>query len=236
MDFSVVFNENSLRLFGSGIVETLFLLVITLVLGFVAAIPLAVARVSRHKWLSWPVGAYTYVIRGTPMLLQLYIFYYGLAQFEFVRESFAWTWLSSATFCAIAAFFLNTCAYTVELFAGAFRNTNHGENEAAKAMGMSYSLMLRRIVIPSSLRRSLPSYSNEAIMMLHATSLASTVTLMDITAVATAIYGEYYLPFEPFIVAALIYMTLTFIMVRAFKLAERRWLAHLAPRKPSQAH
>lgn len=128
------------------------------------------------------------------------------------------------------AFAINTCAYTTEIVAGAISATHHGEVEAAKAMGMSPITLYRRILLPSALRRSLPAYSNEVIMMLHGTSLASIVTLMDITGAAREVNSRFYLPFEAFITAAGFYLTLTFMLVSLFRLAERRWLGHLVPR------
>jgi arginine/ornithine transport system permease protein len=165
------------------------------------------------------------------MLVQLFLIYYGLAQFEAVRDSVLWPYFSSATFCACLAFAINTSAYSAEILAGSLKATPHGEIEAAKAMGMSRFKLYRRILLPSALRRALPQYSNEVIMMLHTTSLASIVTLIDITGAARTVSSRYYLPFEAFITAGLFYLGLTFILVRLFKLAERRWLAYLAPRK-----
>lgn len=193
--------------------------------------PLALMRVSKQPLVNFPAWLYTYVIRGTPMLVQLFLIYYGLAQFDAVRESALWPWLSNASFCACLAFAINTSAYTAEILAGSLKATPHGEIEAAKAMGMSRLKMYRRILLPSALRRALPQYSNEVIMMLQTTSLASIVTLVDITGAARTVYSQYYLPFEAFITAGLFYLCLTFILVRLFKLAERRWLAYLAPRK-----
>jgi arginine/ornithine transport system permease protein len=220
----------SLPLFASAMVVTLKLLAASLAAGLVAAIPLAVLRASRNRWLSSPVRLYTFVIRGTPMLVQLFLIYYGLAQFAFVRESFAWPWLSSAWFCAFLAFAINTCAYTTEIIAGAMMATNAGEVEAARSMGMSRMAMIKRILLPSALRRSLPAYSNEVIMMLHGTSLASIVTLMDLTGAARQVNSTYYLPFEAFLTAGIFYLGLTFALVGLFHLAEKRWLRHLQPR------
>ena len=216
--------------FLEGLQATAILLAAALVLGLAAAIPLALARRSPRPWLSKPVWLFTYVIRGTPLLVQLFLLYYGLAQFEAVRESAAWPWLSSAWFCAVAAFALNTCAYTVEILAGALEATPAGEVEAARALGMSPATGMRRILLPSALRRALPAYSNEAIMMLHGTSLASVVTLLDLTGAAREMNSRTYLPFEAFLTAAGFYLALTFALVALFHRAERRWLAHLAPR------
>ena len=221
---------SSLPLYFSGTLVTLKLLLVALGAGLAAAIPLAVMRASPNPWISRPVWLFTYVFRGTPLLVQLFLIYYGLAQFAWLRESMLWPMFSSAWFCAMLAFAINTCAYTTEIIAGAILATNHGEVEAARAMGMSPSTLYRRILLPSALRRSLPAYSNEVIMMLHGTSLASIVTLLDITGAAREINARFYLPFEAFVTAAVFYLALTFVLVSLFHLAEKRWLAHLAPR------
>ena len=210
-----------------GLVTTVELLALSLGFGLAGAIPLAVARASSVRWLSAPVWAFTFVIRGTPMLVQLFLVYYGLAQFEAVRASVLWPWLSSAWFCAVLAFAVNTCAYTTEIIAGALRALPAGELEAARSLGMSRSQVVRRILLPSALRRSLPAYGNEAIMMLHGTSLASIVTLLDLTGAARELNSRFYLPFEAFITAALFYLALTSVLVALFRRAEHRWLAHL---------
>ncbi|MBT8768751.1 ABC transporter permease [Metapseudomonas boanensis] len=228
-DFNVIWA--SLPLYFGGVWVTLSILLISLAFGLALAIPLGLMRVSRQPLVNFPAWFYTYVIRGTPMLVQLFLIYYGLAQFESVRESALWPYLSNATFCACLAFAINTSAYTAEIVAGSLRATPHGEIEAAKATGMSRFTLYRRILLPSALRRSLPQYSNEAIMMLHTTSLASIVTLIDITGAARTVNARFYMPFEAFITAGVFYLALTFILVRLFKLAERRWLAYLAPRK-----
>ncbi|MNF45674.1 Octopine transport system permease protein OccM [compost metagenome] len=228
-DFNLVWT--SLPLYCGGVLVTLSILLASLAIGLVLAIPLGLLRVSRSPLLNLPAWLFTYVIRGTPMLVQLFLIYYGLAQFEAVRGSALWPYLSNATFCACLAFAINTSAYTAELLAGSLKATAHGEIEAARAAGMSRFTLYRRILLPSALRRSLPQYSNEVIMMLHTTSLASIVTLIDITGAARTVNARFYMPFEAFITAGVFYLALTFILVRLFKLAEGRWLAYLAPRK-----
>ncbi|RMT30827.1 Arginine/ornithine ABC transporter, permease protein [Pseudomonas syringae pv. spinaceae] len=193
-DYNVIWD--SLPLYFGGLLTTLKLLAISLAFGLLAALPLGLMRVSKNPWVNMPAWLYTYVIRGTPMLVQLFLIYYGLAQFAAVRESFLWPWLSSATFCACLAFAINTSAYTAEIIAGSLKATPAGEIEAARAMGMSKAKMYRRILLPSALRRALPQYSNEVIMMLQTTSLASIVTLIDITGAARTVNAQFYLPFE----------------------------------------
>lgn len=213
-----------------GAQATAELLAISLLIGLALAIPLAVLRTLPIPWLSRPIWVYTYVFRGTPMLVQLFLIYYGLGQFEWMQQSVLWPLFSSAWFCACLTFVLNTCAYTTEIIAGSIRALPYGEIEAAKALGMTRWVMLRRIVLPSALRRSLPAYSNEVIFMLHGTSLASVVTIMDLTGAAREINSTYYIPFEAFITAALFYFSFTLVLVGLFHKAEARWLKPLMPR------
>lgn len=219
-----------LPLFLQGLVTTLWLTVAALAIGLALSIPLAIARASSNPFLNWPVFAYTYVFRGTPLFIQLLIIYYGSGQFAFIRESMLWPLLQQAWFCALFAFVLNTAAYTTEILRGAIVATPHGEIEAAKACGMSPALMYRRIILPSAFRRALPAYGNECVFMLHGSAVASTVTLIDLTGAAAVVNSRFYSPYEGFGTAAAFYMALTFGIVGLFTLAERRWHRHLRPR------
>jgi arginine/ornithine transport system permease protein len=235
MNWSVIAQPETLQLYAEGLMTTLWLLLSSLAIGAVLSLVLALALVSKIALLRWVVGAYTYVIRGTPLLIQLYLIYYGLAQLEWIQarwdDVWPWTYFKDAFFCALLAFSLNTAGYTAEMLAGAMRETPAGEIEAAKAMGMGRWQVLRRIVMPSAMRRCLPGYSNEVVMMLHSTSLASTVpAMLDVTAAASRIYSDYYLPFEAYLFAAGIYLCITFAVIGLFRSAEGRFLAHLAPR------
>ena len=235
MKWDVIFQPSTLTMYGEGLITTMWLLLSSLGVGTVLAVIFALALTSSVAPLRWVVGAYTYVIRGTPLLIQLYLIYYGLAQLDWIQarwnDVWPWTHFKEPFFCALLAFSLNTAGYTAEMLAGAIRETGAGEVEAAQAMGMSPATAMRRIVLPSAIRRALPAYSNEVVMMLHATSLARTVpAMLDVTAAASRIYSDFYLPFEAYIFAAAIYLTITFSLVGLFKLAERRFLAHLAPR------
>lgn len=234
MDVAVI--SGSLGQYAAGTWLTLHLVFLSCLAGLLVAVPLAVLRVSRNPLVVAPVWAYTYFFRGTPMLVQLLLIYYGVAQFEWVQRQWEagqpfWLLLREPYFCALLAFALNTCAYTAEIIAGSIRNVPHGEIEAAKAMGMSRATLLRRIVLPSALRRAIPAYSNEVILMLQGSSIASAVTLLDITGAARNVYSRHFAPFEAFVFAGLIYLVLTFALVGLFRLAEQRWLAHLQPRQ-----
>lgn len=235
MNWSVIFEPDTLALYGQGLVVTLQLTLYSLGLGALLALACALALVSPRVWLRWPAQTFTYFMRGTPLLIQVYLIYYGLAQLDWIQERWdavwPWTHFKEPFFCALLAFALNTGGYTAEMLAGAIRETDPGEVEAARAMGMGRWQIMARIVLPSAIRRTLPPYSNEVVMMLHSTSLASTVpALTDITAVASQIYSDYYLPFEAYLAAAVLYLCVTFALIGFFRLLEKRYLAYLAPR------
>jgi arginine/ornithine transport system permease protein len=229
MDFEIV--TANLGLYLQGLWTTIWLVAAALALGLVLAVPLAICRTSRNPLINGPVWAYTYFFRGTPLLVQLFMIYYGAAQFAVVRDSILWPLLSQAWFCALLAFTLNTAAYTTEILRGAMATSPVGEIEAAKACGMSRALMLRRIILPSAFRRALPAYGNEVIFMLHGSAVASVVTIVDLTGAARIVNARYYSPYEAFITVALFYMALTFTLVWLFRRLERHLLAHL--RRPA---
>ena len=236
MNWAVIFEPQNLALYGTGIVTTLSLLLSSLVVGAVLALVFALLLTGPWAALRWIVGAYTYVIRGTPLLIQVYLIYYGLGQLEWIQARWdtvwPWTHFKEPFFCALLAFSLNTAGYTAEMLAGAIRETNAGEIEAAQSFGMSRFQVLLRVVLPSAMRRTLPAYSNEVVMMLQSTSLASAVpSLVDVTGAASRVYSEYYLPFEAYLTAAGIYLVASFCLIGLFKFSESRLLAYLAPRK-----
>jgi len=213
--------------YGQGAKLTLFLTFSSLTIAFVLAVPLAFLRNSRHLGIRYAILTYSLIFRGTPLLVQLFLIYFGLAQFELIRNSLLWSWLSSPLICALLVFVLNTTAYSVEIFAGSLRHIPAGEIEAARAYGMSRLCEARRILIPAMLTRSLPLYGNEVIMMLHATSLASTITLLEITGTARRIALTHYIQFEAYIAAAALYLIITFVLISAFQLVRHRWAEHL---------
>ena len=236
MNWAVIFEPQNLALYSTGIVTTLGLLFSSLAVGGVMALFFALALTGQVASLRWVVGAYTYVIRGTPLLIQVYLIYYGLGQLEWIHARWdsvwPWTHFKEPFFCALLAFSLNTAGYTAEMLAGAIRETSAREIEAAQSFGMSRFQVLRHIVLPSALRRTLPAYSTEVVMMLHSTSLASAVpSMLDVTAAASRIYSDYYLPFEAYLAAASIYLAASFCLIGFFKFSEGHLLAYLAPRK-----
>ncbi|MYM60529.1 ABC transporter permease subunit [Vibrio sp. OCN044] len=223
MDFSLIIE--SLPIYLGGLWTTTWLVAASLIIGLFVAIPLGIARNSTHYLFKGPSWAFIYFFRGTPLLVQLYLIYYGMDQFFPVKD----TLWENAWFCALVAFVLNTSAYTAEIIRGSINGLPKGEVEAAKAYGMSTLMTYRRIILPSALRRALPAYSNEVIFMLHGSAVAGIVTIVDLTGAARLVNSRYYAPFESFLTAGLFYMCLTFIIIWCFKQAEKRFLAYLRP-------
>jgi len=205
---------------------TLVLLVVSGVLGNLLAVPVALARVSRNPALWVPSYLYILLMRGTPLLVQIYLVYYGLGEIfgrsPAIRHSFLWPYLREGFWYAALALILNTAGYSGEILRGAIQAVPSGEIEAARAFGMSRWLMLRRVILPRAIRISLPTFGGETILLLKATALASTVTVMDMLGVANFIRSQTFRVYEPLLAAAVIYIVLTFFITRAFNFAERQ--------------
>ena len=201
---------------------TLQLTGLSLAVGIVIAAVAAAARLSDNLLFRGAAWSYVFIFRGTPLLVQIFLIYYGLGQFEAVRQSFMWPVLREAYWCAVLALALNTGAYASEIFRGAVLSVPHGQVEAARACGMSRWLAFRRIVAPQALRQALPAYGNEVVLMVKASSLASTVTLLEITGVARRLISQTYAVIEIFIVAGEIYMALNTLAAVAVRWFEKR--------------
>ncbi len=212
----------------TGLVITLWLTVISVLAGFALALPMSMALVSNRAWVRLPVRFYCLILCGTPLYLQLMMIYVGVYGLPLVRD----TPVLAAIFkdgmhCAPIAFALNSAAYTSIIFASALRGVPYGEIEAARACGLSHRLVWTRIVWPRALRSAIPAYSNEVIFVLHATSLASAVTVKDIMAIARDASAATYKSFEAFGTAAAIYLSLSFVLLACFRRLERRLTIHL---------
>lgn len=193
-----------------------------LLLAFVLAIPISFARNSNKLFLSLPANAYILFFRGTPALVQVFLVYYGLSQFSWVRTSLAWTVLRDPFWCLIIALGMNGAAYSAELFAGAMRNVSRGVVEAARALGLTWYATVRTVIFPIALRSALPAYSNEIILTIKATSLASTITILDLTGMARLEVARTYAPYEVFLTAAAIYVAITTLLTKLLKQLEQR--------------
>ena len=201
---------------------TLKLLSLSLIFGLILGLFFAILRLNKNIFLNKFSYFYSYVFRGTPLLVQIFIIYFGLGQIEFLRSSFLWIILKEPYWCAIIAFSLNTGAYTSEILRSAFQTINKGFIEAGDSLGISKKIIFYKIQIPIAIRQSLPAYGNEIILMLKGTSLASTVTLMDLTGVAKYIISTSFKPIEVFIVAGGIYLFMTFIIHNFIRYLEKK--------------
>ena len=229
MDYEVILSN--IPLYFEGLWVTIQLVFQALVLGFVLALPIALLGTSRYKLIRLFPKAYIYFFRGTPLLVQMFMIYHGMGQFEFVRESLVWILFKEAYWCALIAFALNTAGYTAEILRGTIEQTSYGEIEAGRACGMTKLTLYMRIILPGTFRRALPAYGNEAIFMLHGSALAGVITIVDLFGAAKIVNSRHFVPFESFITAGFFYLCLTFIIVSLFKKLEFRWYAHLRPRK-----
>ena len=201
---------------------TLKLLSLSLIFGLIIGLIFALMRLSKKKFINNFSYGFSYVFRGTPLLVQIFIIYFGLGQIEYLRSTILWTILKEPYWCAIIAFSLNTGAYTSEILRSAFQTIKPGMIEAGKSLGIPNKIIFYKIQIPIAIKQSLPAYGNEIILMLKGTSLASTVTLMDLTGVAKYIISTTFKPVEVFIVAGGIYLFLTFLIHNLIKFSEKK--------------
>jgi octopine/nopaline transport system permease protein len=207
----------------SAAVITLKLLSVSLIIGLFIGFLFAILRLNKNIFVNRFAYGYSYVFRGTPLLVQIFIIYFGLGQVEYLRSTFLWIILKEPYWCAIIAFALNTGAYTSEILRSAFQTIKPGVIEAGKSLGISSKIIFYRIQIPIAIRQSLPAYGNEIILMMKGTSLASTVTIMDLTGVAKYIISTTFKPIEVFIVAGGIYLFMTFIIHNLIKFLEKKY-------------
>ncbi len=202
---------------------TLKLLSVSLILGLFIGLGFAILRMNNNKLINKFAYGYSYIFRGTPLLVQIFIIYFGLGQIEYLRTTFLWIVLKEPYWCAIIAFSLNTGAYTSEILRSAFQTIKPGYLEAGRSLGIPSKIIFTKIQIPIAIKQSLPAYGNEIILMLKGTSLASTVTLMDLTGVAKYIISTTFKPVEVFIVAGGIYLFMTFIIHNVIKYLEKKY-------------
>ena len=210
------------KLLGATVI-TLKLLSVSLVIGLFIGLIFAILRLNKNIFISRFAYGYSYIFRGTPLLVQIFIIYFGLGQIEYLRSTVLWVILKEPYWCAIIAFALNTGAYTSEILRSAFQTIKPGLIEAGKSLGISNKIIFYKIQIPIAVRQSLPAYGNEIILMMKGTSLASTVTLMDLTGVAKYIISTTFKPIEVFIVAGGIYLFMTFIIHNIIKYLEKKY-------------
>lgn len=209
-----------------GIWRTLWLLAVTAVLGISLAIPLGLAQAAGPWFLAAPARAFCTVIRGTPLLLQLWLLYFGLGslfpQIPWIRDSVLWPYLRQAWPYGVLALTLSFAGYEGEVMRGAFAGVPKGQLEAAKAFGMRRFTAFRRIWLPQALHRALPTLAGETVLQLKATPLVATITMVDIYAVASRVRQDTFITYEPLLLLAAVYMAITGVIVFAFRRLEAR--------------
>jgi len=211
----------------SGLDNTILLLLISLPVGFVLALLFALGRVSKIALLSRTIASYIFVIRGTPLLVQIYLIYFGLGSVKLIRESFLWYALKEPFWCGVIALTINTVAYGAEIFRGGIQSIEKSQVESGLSLGFGKFLLLRKIILPIAIRKVLPSYGNELILMVKATSLVSLTTYMEMTGIARKIMAKTFAPVEAFIAAGILYLFLNFLMVQFVKYLEWKYNPHL---------
>ena len=221
MDFELMVNSFP-KLINATLI-TLKLLSVSLIIGLFIGLFFAILRLNKNVFINKFAYGYSYIFRGTPLLVQIFIIYFGLGQIEYLRSTILWVILKEPYWCAIIAFALNTGAYTSEILRSAFQTIKTGLIEAGKSLGISNKIIFYKIQIPIAIRQSLPAYGNEIILMMKGTSLASTVTLMDLTGVAKYIISTTFKPIEVFIVAGGIYLFMTFVIHNFVKFLEKKY-------------
>jgi octopine/nopaline transport system permease protein len=225
MDFPF-YAEVIARLLGA-VPLTLELAFVSVTIGAVMAVGLAMMQRSGLWPLEIFARAYVFVFRGTPLLVQIFLIFYGLSQFPAIRQSWAWAYLREPWFCAILALALNTAAYTAEILRGGLQSVPFGQVEAARACGMSGLTLYRRIILPIAVRQALPSYGTEVILMVRSTALASIITLMEMTGAAQKINSETFRAIEVFTCAGAIYLVINFLLSRLVMALEYWLTPHL---------
>jgi len=207
--------------------DTIFLLLVSLPIGFILSLIFALGRVSKNKILSKTIEYYIFIIRGTPLLVQIYLIYFGLGSVKAIRESFLWIALKDPFWCGVLALTLNTVAYGSEIFRGGIQSVSQGQIESGKSLGFTRVGLLRKIIFPIALRQVLPTYGNELILMVKATSLVSLTTYMEMTGVARRLMAITWAPVEAFLAAGILYLFLNFLMVQFIKYLEWKYNPHL---------
>ena len=227
MSFDIELIVDSIPKMLEGIGLTFELLFLSLTLGTALAILLLIMRISGRWYLAVPTMIYIYIFRGTPILVQIFIIYYGLPQIEFVRESIFWPIFREPFGCAIVALTMNTGAYVSEIFRGGVLGVDRGLTEAAAALGLSVTQRFIYITSPIAIRLCLPAYSNDVVSLMKSTALASTITLLDMMGIARTIVAETYAPYEVFVSVMVIYLVITWAIQKTFGLIEKRMSRHV---------
>ena len=206
-----------------GLSTSLEIILLSLMFGLMFSIVIVIMRLSKNMLLNTFSRSFIFIIRGTPLLVQIYFIYYGLAQFPAVRDSIVWIVLKEPFWCGVLALTINTAAYTSEIIRSGLNSIIKGQIESATAFGMTKFMAFKRILLPQAIRQSIPAYSNEIILMIKASSLVSIITIMEMTGIARKIISKTFAPIEVFIAAGIIYLILNYLVTEIFKKIEKKY-------------
>ncbi len=221
MNFNLIYESFFQILKGLG--TSLEIILLSLILGFILSIFIIIMRLSKYSIINSFSRSFVFVIRGTPLLVQIYFIYYGLAQFSVIRDSIIWIVLKEPFWCGVLALTINTAAYTSEIIRSGLNSIIKGQVESATAFGMTKFMSFKRILLPQAIRQSIPAYSNEIILMIKSSSLVSIITIMEMTGIARKIISKTFAPIEVFIAAGIIYLILNFLVTEIFKKIEKKY-------------
>ena len=221
MNFHLIY-ESFLQIL-KGLSASLEIIIISLLLGLILSIVIVMMRLTKNIVLDISSRTFVFIIRGTPLLVQIYFIYYGLAQFTAIRESFVWLVLKEPFWCGVLALTINTAAYTSEIIRSGLNSIVKGQIELATAFGVNKFQAFKRILLPQAVRQSIPAYSNEIILMIKASSLVSIITIMEMTGIARKIISKTFSPIEVFIAAGIIYLALNYLVTLVFKKIEKKY-------------
>lgn len=211
----------------AGLVVTLELVAISIVLGALLAVPIALGRMSRNKLLSRLAFAYVYAVRGTPLLAQTFLVYYGAGQFRPELQAVGLWWLfKDAFFCCVLTFTLNTAAYQAEIYRGAILAVPRGQSEAAMSLGLTPRSIFRMVVAPQAMLLALRPLGNEIILMIKGSSVAAIVTVFDLMGVTRLAYSRTF-DFQVYLWAAVLYLVMVEIIRRVWDHLEHRLTRHI---------
>jgi len=223
-DFAIIWQ--SLPDLLAGTVVTIQLTALTVLGGIALALPLGILRASRLRWVSRAIWCYTYFFRGTPTLIQLFLIYYGLAEFKIIRSSALWPFLSQGYWCCVLAFTLNTAAYQAEILRGAIESVPRGQWEGATSLGLSRCVTLRKVILPQAMIVALRPYANELVLMIKGSAIVALITIFDLMGETRRAYSRSF-DFQTYLWAAIIYLALVETLRHLVDWIERRITRHL---------
>jgi len=217
--------------FFAGFWTTIRLVFFSVLIGAIISVPVAAGRLSKNRVINTLAYCYSYFFRGTPLIAQLFLIYYGAGEFVGPLKAVGLWWFFRDAFnCAVLSFAMNTAAYQSEILAGSIRNIPYGQREAGAALGLHWFVILRKIVLPQALIVALRPYGNEVVLMIKASAVAAIVTVLDLMGQTRFIFSKTY-DLSFYLWAAVFYLVLVEVLGRVVNLIERRITRHVMARR-----